>query len=181
MFDRFARERDPSRDRMDDWTRAVVDPLAAGLGARAVYPFDPPPLPFLTWARKGGGHVSPLGLNIHPVFGLWHAYRAALLFAEDPGLPAPPAGRSPCTDCVERPCLQACPVQAFDGVRYDVDACVEHLAAPQGAPCVQGGCRARAACPVGQAYAYRPAQAAFHMNAFIRARRRSGEPSGNLE
>jgi hypothetical protein len=34
---------------------------------------------------------------------------------------------------------------------------------------------------VGQAYAYRPAQAAFHMKAFITARVRSGDLAGNLE
>ena len=81
MFRRFARERDPARDTMDDWTREVVSNLARGLDASPVFPFDTPPLPFLTWARRAGaGHVSPLGLNIHPTYGLWHAYRAALLF-----------------------------------------------------------------------------------------------------
>ncbi len=182
MFDRFARERDPSCDLLDDWTRAAVDPLAAELGARAVFPFDTPPLPFLTWARKGGGgHVSPLGLNIHPVFGLWHAYRAALVFAADPGLPDAPAEDSPCTDCSARPCLSACPVHAFGDGRYDVGACARHVHGPNGGSCATTGCLARHACPVGQAYAYNPAQAAFHMSAFIKARVRSGELSRNLE
>ena len=182
MFDRFARERDPARERMDDWTRETVDPLAAELGARAVYPFDTPPPPFLTWARKGGGgHVSPLGLNIHPVFGLWHAYRAALLFAADPALPDPPAGASPCTDCIGRPCLTSCPVEAFRDGRYDVIACARHVDGPHGQPCASQGCLARRACPAGRAYVYGPAQASFHMNAFIRARRRSGACCDRLD
>ncbi len=54
MFRRFARERDPDRDTLDDWTRDVVSRLAVDVGARAVYPFDTPPQPFLTWARRGG-------------------------------------------------------------------------------------------------------------------------------
>src|SRR5437868_12470380 len=76
MFSRFARERDPKRDSLDDWCRDVIGVLADDLEVPAVFPFDKPPLPFLTWARRGGaGHVSPLGLNIHPPLGLGHAYR----------------------------------------------------------------------------------------------------------
>jgi hypothetical protein len=33
------------------------------------------------------------------------------------------------------------------------------------------GCRARRACPVGRGYHYDPKQAAFHMRAFLDARR----------
>ena len=65
MFRRFARDGGGS---MDDWTRRAVEPLAADLDARAVFPFDVPHQPFLSWARRGGaGHVSPLGMNIHPI------------------------------------------------------------------------------------------------------------------
>ena len=104
MFRRFARERDPDRDTLDDWTRDVVSRLAVDVGARAVYPFDTPPQPFLTWARRGGaGHVSPLGLNIHPTYGLWHAYRAALLFPVVFDLPPPSPGRHPCESCAGTP------------------------------------------------------------------------------
>jgi hypothetical protein len=82
MFARFAGERDPSVDSLDAWTRVTVDRLSADCGATALYPFDKPPLPFLSWARRAQcGHISPLGLNIHPEFGLWHAFRAALVRA----------------------------------------------------------------------------------------------------
>lgn len=82
IFRRFARERDPARDAMDNSISRCGGGSSRDLDARAVYPFNTtPPYPFLTWARRGGaGHVSPLGLNIHPTYGLWHAYRAALLF-----------------------------------------------------------------------------------------------------
>lgn len=172
MFNRFARERDPQRDTMDGWTRTVVDDLARHLDATAVYPFDmDPPWPFLTWARRGGaGHVSPLGLNIHPSYGLWHAYRGALLFPVAFDLPVQKPGPHPCESCAAKPCLTACPVSAFDGTRYDVPACVDHLAGPAGADCMARGCLARHACPVGQGFAYAPAQAQFHMRAFLKAR-----------
>ena len=171
MFRRFARERNPAVDRLDDWTRDVVMALADGLDASAVFPFDKPPLPFLTWARKAGaGHVSPLGLNIHPTYGLWHAYRAALLFPVAFDLPKHSAGAHPCEACAEKPCLSACPVGAFTPGSYDTVACASHLAKPEGGACMTGGCLARHACPVGQGFAYAPAQAQFHMAAFLRAR-----------
>jgi epoxyqueuosine reductase QueG len=179
MFARFAAERDTATDRLDDWTRAVLDPLARSLGARAVYPFDQPPLPFLTWARRGGGgHVSPLGLNIHPTFGLWHAYRAALLFADDPELPPSPASDRPCDACRDKPCLTACPVSAFSAQGYAVSDCVEHLHSRAGEACRHQGCLARHACPVGQTHAYLAQQAQFHMRAFIAAHPVLAYPDG---
>ena len=173
MFARFARECDPGQDKLDDWCRAAIGALARDLDARALYPFDAPPLPFLTWARRAGaGHISPLGLNIHARFGLWHAYRAALLFPVAFDLPRANAGAHPCEACADKPCLSACPVQAFGPEGYDVPACASHIAASEGQDCMAGGCRARRACPVGQAFAYAPAQASFHMRAFRAARAR---------
>lgn len=175
MFRRFASERDPSRHAMDDWTREVVRDLAQQLGATAAYPFDmDPPWPFLTWARRAGaGHVSPLGLNIHPDYGLWHAYRAALLFPVAFDIPPQRAGTHPCESCAAKPCLSACPAGAFDGKGYDVSACVAHLRTGAGEACMSGGCLARHACPVGQGFAYAPAQAEFHMRAFLAARQKA--------
>lgn len=174
MFRRFARERDTASQAMDDWTRDVVSTLAGDLGAEALYPFDVnPPWPFLRWARRGGaGHVSPLGLNIHPSYGLWHAYRAALLFPVEFDIPAQSPGPHPCKSCTGKPCLSACPVGAFDGASYAVAACASHIASPAGSPCMMHGCLARHACPVGKSYSYAPAQAAFHMRAFLAARQK---------
>lgn len=168
MFQRFARERVRS---MDHWTRNVVEPLAAGMGAKAVFPFDMPPLPFLSWARRGGaGHISPLGLNIHPTYGLWHAYRAALLFPVQFDLPQQSAGAHPCETCAEKPCLTTCPVSAFNGRTYDVVSCGAYLKSAAGIDCMEGGCLARRACPVGKVYRYTSPQAQFHMKAFLAAR-----------
>ena len=170
MFRRFARERDPVHDLMDDWCREVIGRLARDLDARAVYPFDKPPLPFLSWARRAkAGHVSPLGLNIHTTYGLWHAFRAALLFPVEFDLPSLSPGAHPCESCDGKPCLSACPVDAFSGTNYDVPRCIDHIASPAGADCMANGCLARRACPVGRAFAYGPAQAQFHMHAFRKA------------
>ena len=164
MFRRFAKSGAPT---MDEWTRVVVEPLAEDLGAKAVFPFDKPALPFLSWARRGGaGHVSPLGLNIHPIYGLWHAYRAALLFPVEFDLPRASVGSHPCQSCTEKPCLSACPVSAFDGFSYNVAVCGEHVKTDAGEDCMEGGCLARRACPIGQQFTYSKPQAQFHMGAF---------------
>ncbi|MEP5026974.1 MAG: hypothetical protein ABJS32_12460, partial [Anderseniella sp.] len=171
MFDRFASERDPEHDLMDQWTQGVLAPLADELGARALFPFDSPHPPFLTWARAAGaGHTSPLGMNIHPKFGLWHAYRAAFVF--DDAITPPPTNvsTSPCDSCLDRPCLTSCPAGAFSADGYDVPACAAHLSVAAGDRCRTSGCMARNACPVGQEYFYSPEQTRFHMVAFMKAR-----------
>jgi epoxyqueuosine reductase QueG len=163
MFRRFMREHGATT--LDEWTRRVVDTLAEDVGAKAVYPFDKPYQPFQNWARACGvAHQSPLGLNIHPTYGLWHAYRAALLFPVVFDLPSPAPSANPCLECEAKPCLAACPVSAFDGRNYDVAACAIHLHSEN--TCMAVGCKARLACPVGTRYVYEPAQTQFHMNAF---------------
>lgn len=171
MFKRFATARDERSASIDEWTKAVVDPLAQSFDAKAVYPFDVPHQPFLTWARlAGAGHVSPLGMNIHNQYGLWHAYRAALLFPVEFDMPRNSAGAHPCESCNEKPCLTACPVGAFDGTSYDLKACGQHILSDVGASCMEGGCKSRLACPIGKDYQYHPRQIQFHMRAFKAAR-----------
>lgn len=157
---------------LDAWTRRVVCELGELIDARALFPFDGPPYwPFQRWAMRAEPvAVSPLGILIHPEYGLWHAYRAALLFAGRLELPPRVAQPSPCESCADRPCLTACPVGAFTGSGYKVDDCAAHISAPAGVLCMEEGCRARDACPVGRAYRYPAAQIRFHMQAFRRAR-----------
>jgi hypothetical protein len=170
MFNRFQRER--KNISLDEWTKLVTQQLADDLSAKAVFPFDTPHLPFLSWARRGGaGHVSPLGLNIHATYGLWHAYRAALLFPVAFDLPPQSAGLHPCETCREKPCLTACPVNAFTASSYNVTACAAHVVSPAGVDCYSQGCKARRACPVGKGFTYDPPQAQFFMEAFVSARR----------
>ena len=114
---------------LDRWSKRVIDGLARDLGAAALYPFGGPPyFPFQQWARRAEPvHGSPLGLLIHPTYGLWHSYRGALAFGQALDVPAIEATPSPCDTCRGRPCLSACPVGAFVVGGYDVPACVGHL------------------------------------------------------
>jgi len=158
---------------LDEWSARILNALAARLGARAVFPFERPYLPFQRWAQRAEAcHPSPLGLLIHPEYGLWHGYRGALLFAAAIALPPPDRRASPCATCPDRPCLSACPVAAFDSKSYDVPACARHLVATPEPTCMDIGCLARHACPVGRDYRYAPAQARFHMSAFRENHRR---------
>lgn len=158
---------------LDRWSRRVITAIAAAVGAAPLFPFGGPPhLPFQRWARRAEPvHVSPLRLLIHPVYGLWHAYRGALVFPASHAVPEPRRDASPCDGCAMRPCLSACPVGAFTAESYAVDRCLDHLREPSGAECGEGGCLARRACPIGSDYRYAPAQASFHLDAFIARRR----------
>lgn len=151
---------------LDAWSKAVIGPLARELGATAWFPSDPPWQPFQTWAIAAEGIApGPLGLLVHPDWGPWHGYRGALGFAEPiPG--EAPASAPVCAGCAERPCLRPCPVGAVGEGGVDIARCRGHLATPEGAPCRDQGCRARAACPVGAAQQYPRDQLRFHMAAF---------------
>jgi hypothetical protein len=157
---------------LDRWSRRVIEALALELGATAFFPFGGPPFwPFQQWARRAEPvHPSPIGVLIHPRYGLWHSYRGALGFREALDVAEPAAAPSPCDSCRERWCLNACPVGAFSAAGYDVAACAGHLKRAEGADCMEAGCRARRACPVGAEHAYGPDQAYFTMRAFLRAR-----------
>jgi ferredoxin-like protein FixX len=169
MWDAFALRIDGERNPLDRWTGSVIDPIADDFGARAVYPFGPGTPPFQRWAlRADDVHPSPLGILIHPQFGLWHAYRAALLFHEHVDLPARSSAASPCDSCAGRPCLSACPVHAFSGSNYELAACADHISTPA-SDCLSIGCHARNACPVGVDWRYPEAQTRFHMAAFHRS------------
>ena len=53
-----------------------------GTGGTAWFPSEKPWQPFQQWAMRAEGlKASPLGVLIHPDYGLWHGYRGAIGFA----------------------------------------------------------------------------------------------------
>lgn len=154
---------------LDIWSKNVIRPIAESYGGQAVFPSDQPYFPFQQWAMRAENlKPSPLGLLIHPVYGLWHAYRGAILFPFELKIQALQKLSHPCETCVEKPCLTACPVNAFSHDGYDVKSCRQHLSDQAGQPCMQEGCLARRACPVGLDYQYGAEQMQFHMRAFAK-------------
>jgi epoxyqueuosine reductase QueG len=160
-------------DALDRWSRRIAEALADEIGAKAFYPFEGPPyLPFLQWAKRAESlNQSRMGLMIHPQYGLWHSYRFGLLIPDmQVSEQQVTATQSPCESCETQPCLNTCPVGAFDANGYDVDRCAGYLKQTPDARCHQEGCLARLACPVGQSYRYQSDQHCFHLRAFLAAR-----------
>lgn len=178
IFTRSVEYADGLEHPLDRWSRRigqqVVDTLSeVGITASVLFPFDGPPyVPFQQFALEADAiEPSALGMLIHPDYGLWHAYRFAVLVDEEiPTSPAKSSRRNLCASCQEKPCLDVCPVGAFTREGYDVQSCASYLAANPDAPCLTNGCLARHACPEGSAHHYTQAHAEFHMRAFLRAR-----------
>jgi hypothetical protein len=181
--------RDGLPDPLDRWSQSIGNALAQRLGGRALYPSDGPPYhPFQHWADRAEAlQPSRMLLRIHPQFGLWHAYRFALALSQAfeahegthgappaaQGVNAPPFETGLCATCSGQPCLGACPVGAYSTAGFDLASCATHLHTEAGQPCMQAGCLARRACPVGAEHRYRPDHAAFHMRAFATGRGRA--------
>lgn len=165
---------------LDDHTRrsvggavgAALDQIA-GVRHRIIYPFDggdgglpSRPLPFQRLGRAAGlGEAGPLGIQVHPRFGPWWAYRAVVLLA-GPGLSieaeAPLA--APCLGC-EAPCTRPCPGHAVvAGNDFAITRCASHRLT---AEACATSCAARLACPVGADHRYPAEQLAFHMTASL--------------
>lgn len=168
MWEAFSQDRSAGADPLDCWSGEVLGAVAKLFGGEAVLPSDGPPYrPFQQWAvRAETVFPSPTGILIHPVYGLWHGYRGALLFEAVLELPERADGLNPCDSCISRPCLTTCPVAAFSENGYDTSACRSYLDTAAGDSCLGGSCLARRACPVGRDYVYGAAQSVFHMAAF---------------
>lgn len=180
-FSRSPEAGDGSPYPLNRWTRRVVDAAAGSEAAgdetpTCLYPFGEAVWPFQRWAMRAMGiEASPLGMLIHPEYGLWFALRAAVIM---------PAGAvetliqevekviHPCRDCLNKPCLSGCPVNAFSDDGFAVSRCRSYLDSTREAgasiapDCLGQGCAARNACPVGREWRYGEAQLRFHMAAF---------------
>jgi len=159
-------------DPLNRWSKRVIDGMATEVGGAAFYPFDGPPWhDFQRWALKAEPvYRSPLGMLIHPKWGLWHSYRGALGLCDRLDLPPRQSAAHPCENCHDQPCLSACPVSAFaPGRPYDTTACRNYLMEGT-ADCLTRACAARRACPIAPEMRYVEPQAAFHMRAFLGSR-----------
>ena len=155
---------------LDRWTKHVIDPIAEKLGGLPLYPSDKPYQPFQRWAKKAEGlEASPLGILMHPEYGLWQAYRAALVFSNVSEMPSPEKVEHACTTCADKPCLTTCPVGAYSTKGFDFASCREFVRTHPNGHCATKGCLARQACPVATDHQYSEDQQCFHMKAFLKS------------
>ncbi len=160
-------------DPLDRFTEHVVTGTAvaclepAGIRYQLLFPFRRLDdgrsfVPFQRLGEAAGLPApGPLGLQIHPSFGPWWGYRAAIVVDET--VDAPAALASPCLDCAG-PCVAACPGSAVHQDGFNAIACFSHRSIDEGC---QTACRARSACPVGAAQRYPDGQLAYHMRAAL--------------
>jgi methylmalonic aciduria homocystinuria type C protein len=142
-----------SADPVDRYVERCVGAAVDALGIRGIVRWahaPPPRLPIQRLADATGlAPLSPVGLNVHPVYGPWLALRAAVVL-DVAAPPALPAAALPCGDC-PRTCGPA-----FDRAR----------AAQRGRFGLARTWRlwlaVRDACPIGRAHRYDEAQIRYH-------------------
>ena len=116
----------------------------------------------------GLGTPSLLGLVIHPEYGLWVSMRTVLLSTEVFEHTTKNTVQSPCTQCVEKPCISACPGKAVTLSGWSVQQCATFhgestLCATQ--------CRSRQSCPVGVLHRHSDLQHTYHSNRHLGRRK----------
>jgi methylmalonic aciduria homocystinuria type C protein len=142
---------------IDDYTEARIGFATAALGRSTlvsyVHVVDPAPMPIQRIAHASGlAFLSPSHLSIHPTYGPWLAFRAAIVLDEDELPLSGELDDGPCSRC-NKPCLPALEV----AVASTRDPTVSSLGDswPLWA-------KVRDACPVGKAHRYSDDQIRYH-------------------
>ena len=164
---------------LDDFTREVVErdvaPAARAGGARCtpVYPFmqGARTLNFIELGKIAGiAGPSILGVTVHPVYGPWIAFRAALLLDEVIDSPGDALGFDPCPACTARTCIPACPAAAVSiDSGWDIPKCLTHRVEVE-QDCAPR-CHARAGCVLGPEHRYPDDELEYHQMRSLRAMR----------
>lgn len=155
---------------LDDYTREVVEreivvPVrAAGVGCSVLFPFGGSgrTLNFMQLATLSGlAGPSIIGVVVHPVFGPWIAFRAALLLDREINHPGDAVNFDPCPTCSTRSCINACPATAVSFPSgWDIPKCLKHRV--EAHPDCSEGCHARVACVLGPDKRYPDDELAYH-------------------
>lgn len=164
-----------SADPVDEFSLATVRAhLEDELGVSRWAPVYPGPtlIPLQELGTLLGWHQpSPLLVGISEAFGTWFAYRAVVVADTDLPL-TPPASlqASPCSTCMEKPCLSACLGAALTTGTLALDRCTTFRAS-EASPCALR-CPAREACPIGAEHRYDADQIGYHYGASLTTIRR---------
>ena len=145
--------------------KATNEALAVELphvGRRLLYPEPACPVDLVALGRHIGWLApSPLGLGIHPEFGLWSAFRALWLLEAASEISPRPRAPDVCQSCVPQSCVAACPANAVTvDRRFNLGSCTDYRSNIQSA-CADT-CLSRLACPEGAEHRYGDAQLSYH-------------------
>lgn len=165
-------------DPIDRYSRRAVSTVVsefwgvAADGVTFLYPLTDHLIPLQQLGTAAGwSHRSPIGTDIHPDYGLWFAYRAAVLVENPLPLLSAPVRPSPCDTCVDQPCVTTCPAGAVGEIgRFGLNACVTHRLQSQSS--CAGQCLARLACPAAVQHRYTAGQIAYHYGQSLKDIRR---------
>jgi epoxyqueuosine reductase len=169
------------RDRthpLDDFTRELISNEIAspvrgqGVSCTPVFPFGgEATLNFVGLGKLAGlGGPSILGVLIHPTYGPWIAFRAALLIDVPLDQPGEAANFDPCPRCVPRSCIAACPALAVNfPAGWDIPSCLTHRVEVE-ADCASR-CHARVACVIGPDHRYPDDELEYHHRRALAAMR----------
>ena len=164
---------------LDDFTRTIVEneiaPVVREAGARGtvVFPFmvGKATLNFIELGKAAGlAGPSILGVVVHPKFGPWMAFRAAILIDQEIDAPGEARGFDPCPSCSGRPCMAACPTSAVAfPAGWDIPRCLAYRIESE--PDCTPRCHSRAACVLGPEHRYPDDELAYHQGRALMAMR----------
>lgn len=152
-------------DPIDRYSREAAGRFArrvlAGDKYQIIYPGNTP-VALQQLGRAAGWHTpSPLGIGINPHWGLWYAYRVAMLTNAPLAEIFQPAPPSPCAACDGKPCIEQCPPGALNATSsIDMSRCAGHRLAAESS-CADR-CLARLGCPVASEQRYTLEQTQYH-------------------
>ncbi|TVO78763.1 hypothetical protein [Sedimenticola selenatireducens] len=152
-------------DPIDQYSRVAAIAFAKETlgknGYHLIYPGDKP-IALQQLGTVAGWHApSPLGLGINPHWGLWYAYRAALLTNATLPVMIEPSPQRPCDRCLEKPCLSNCPAGALSKVhQIDMDQCATYRLSDNSS--CSDRCLARMSCAVSNEHRYTLEQIQYH-------------------
>jgi len=109
----------------------------------------------------GWHHPSPMGIGIHPTYGLWFAYRIAFVTTADLVKQREDSKEHHCMNCSSKPCIDACPAKALieDGP-MDTQKCISYCVT-EGTLC-NSKCLSRVSCLIASDKRYTDEQLHYH-------------------
>lgn len=177
----FADSVDNVDDPMDQYARAIVAAFLEENKLNHQFQFVYPGSYVLNLQSLGrllGWHQdTPLKIGLHPLYGVWFAYRAAVLVNSDFPSTAwidSSTTVSPCQTCASKACVVSCPAGAVTAAQYYLDQCLDYRT-QENSPCAQR-CISREACPVAPEYRYSDEQIRYHYKQSLTMLRKIKQP-----